>query len=95
MLGIIHVRRGQFDEGIALMDRRANAARGTVAGAATWRGPIDWRAVKRRLRHWPAAAVTTISGSGPAACLAESFAGEEPVMRLDYLFLSEETTCSN
>ncbi len=89
MLGLVYVRKGHRDDGIALMER------------AVERCPWNrhWRRDLALAYHMDGrdqdAAALIRTRTDAVARSADAHASEERSIRLDYLFLSGESTCTN
>lgn len=92
MLGVVYVRKGHHGDAIALMEQALERC----PWNRQWRSDLA-RAYRLDGRDEDAAAAEAHRHSGDAAAspAAEPRAAGQPVDRLDYLFLSGESTCSN
>ena len=89
MLGLIYVRKGHRGDGIALMEQALELC----PWNRHWRSDLA-QAYRLDGRDQDAAALAA-TRDNLAAHPPEARAREEPAIRLDYLFLSGESTCSN
>ena len=89
MLGLIYVRKGHRGDGITLMEQALERC----PWNRHWRSDLA-QAYRLDGRDQDAAALTR-TRDRQAALHPEAHAAGEPTMRLDYLFLSGESTCSS
>jgi tetratricopeptide (TPR) repeat protein len=94
MLGSIYVRKGHRDDGIALMERALDRC----PWNRHWRSDLA-RAYRLAGRDADASALRSADGDAAVAARAGPESGPgaavAPALRLDYLFLSGETTCTS
>jgi tetratricopeptide (TPR) repeat protein len=87
VLGLIYLRKGHTADAIALMEEAVERC----PWNRRWRGDLE-RAYRLAGRHQDAATLAR-AGSDHATLESERDADVDPAVRLDYLFLSEESPC--